>query len=265
VTLHLADVSEHQGAIDWSVYARSGRRAAIGRAHNGYRADRLFPANQRAMRELLTVRGFYGYVIAGRDPVVQAREFAAAVGRLKPGEFAACDLEEGDGDQSGRAEAWCRIVDQLCGGRTWVYSGEAFWRDHLTTVDLRRPRWVAKYSANAPRLAHVLWQHADNELHPGIGPCDCSIFTGTIDQLHQLVANIPPATTTTWSLTVDVNEAKLREIIRDETAAVVDARVRLILHGDQPPAGQVDNHPNNLDSIGDVARRILKAVSPAGP
>jgi GH25 family lysozyme M1 (1,4-beta-N-acetylmuramidase) len=256
VTLHLADVSEHQGSVDWRAYA-AHTPAAIARAHNGFRPDHAFPAFLTAMRAHLAVRGFYGYVIAGRDPVEQAHEFAAAVGRLQPEEFAVCDLEEGDGDQSRRAEAWCRVVDELCGGTTWVYSGEAFWRGHLAGVDRLRPRWVAKYSTRAPALGHVLWQHADNELHPGIGRCDCSIFDGTIDQLRQLVAG---TTSPTWSLTVDLNETKLRAIIREETAAVVDARVRLILHGDQPPAGTPDRHPNNLDAFGDLLRRVVAVV-----
>ena len=58
-----------------------------------------------------------------------------------------------------------------------------------------------------------------------------------------------------------MDEKQLRTILREEVAAVVDQRVRLILHGDQAPDGSQltgadQTHAGNLDSI----RRDTAAV-----
>lgn len=184
--LHIPDISEHQTTVDFTKVGP----AVILRVHNGWRADNLFAQRLPAARQHCTVRGYYGYCVAGRDAATQGREMAALLGRLQPGEFCVVDLEEGTGDQSARAEAYARELDAACGGHAFLYSGAYFDSVHLTHVTGRR-LWLAAYSSREPAAAHSLWQHSDNEPHPGIGPCDCSVFHGTVQQLHDLVS--PPA------------------------------------------------------------------------
>src|SRR5947209_8387686 len=111
-TLHIPDISEFQATVD---LAKVGP-AVILRAHNGARADHTFAARLPQARAHQQVRGFYGYVKAGLDAKAQGAAFAQTVGKLQPGEFAVCDLEEGSGDQSDRAMAWMAEVDARCGG-----------------------------------------------------------------------------------------------------------------------------------------------------
>jgi len=183
--VHVPDISKWQASVDFSKVGP----AVILRAHSGNGVDSAFAAREPQARAHQQVIGFYGYVVEGRDAATQGREFAAAVGKLRTGEFAVCDLETGSGDQSARAEAWCHAVDVAIGGHAWGYSGEAFDHDHLTHVSGRR-LWIAAYRAAEPTGPHALWQHTDSEPHPGIGACDCSIFHGTIQQLHDLIS--PP-------------------------------------------------------------------------
>lgn len=182
--LHIPDVSKWQPTVDFSKVGP----AVILRAHTGHGADPTFAARLPQARAHQQVRGFYIYLIKDRDAASQGREAAAVIGRLQPGEFIAVDVEEGAGDQSARAQACAAELDKACGGHAWIYSGESFNHDHLAHVTGRR-MWLAAYRATEPGSPHALWQHTDAEPHPGIGKCDCSIFHGTIEQLHELVSS----------------------------------------------------------------------------
>lgn len=185
--LHVPDLSKWQAKVDLSKVGP----AVILRAHSGRGVDPLFKARQADARRFQKVRGFYLYLVADRDAGVQAAEAASAIGRLLPGEFCVVDVEEGAGNQAKRAEAACAVLDSMCGGRTWVYSGLSFYGQHL--AGLNRPLWLAAYRSTEPTAPkHLLWQHTSSEPHPGIGPCDCSIFHGTVTQLRALVTAAPP-------------------------------------------------------------------------
>ncbi|MCU1590079.1 MAG: hypothetical protein JWP11_1335 [Frankiales bacterium] len=179
--VHIPDTSEYQQTVDTRKLP-----AVILRAHNGHRADRSFAQRWAQARRTSRVRMAYGYVVANRDAAEQGREAAQLIGKLQPGEMVWCDLEEGTGDQSARAEAWCREVDAHCGGKAGVYSGESFFGAHLAGV--HRTRWVAAYRASEPRGPHLLWQNTDKDKSAGVsGPHDESVFHGSLDQLRATV------------------------------------------------------------------------------
>lgn len=193
VVIHLADVSEFQGIIDWPTYGRASQ-AVIVRAHSGYRVDHQWNTNRDGARANVRIRGWYQYLARTVTPETQAAGFCNAVGSLRPGEFVVVDLEEGDGDQTSRAHAWMAVVDQRLNTRSWLYTGESFARTHLGALVgfADRNVWVANYRSRPPGLPCTLWQHTDAEPHAGIrNPCDCSIYQGTADQLAALVG-VPP-------------------------------------------------------------------------
>lgn len=196
--LHLVDVSEWQGSIDWPAYAKA-RQAAIVRVSVDLRADRTMPGRRDELRRSgVRVRGWYHY-LTGSDARAQARIFAAQVGSLQPGEFAVLDVEEPTlPDPVGAARAFLAEAERLLGATCWIYSGAYFWRDRLRSgKDLGpRPLWVAAYGQAEPAAGQVLWQHTSGSTeHPGMpGPVDCSIFHGSIDQLYALTtggADVP--------------------------------------------------------------------------
>jgi GH25 family lysozyme M1 (1,4-beta-N-acetylmuramidase) len=199
--VHLPDVSEYQPDVDWAdVVAKNGGaaiiRALYGTSHVDkawYGGARRTDAHAKGVRAL----GIYQYLVASQDPVVQAEAFVALVGTLHQGEFAILDLEEGDGDQSARAEAWLTHVDEKLTypGYTgaWLYSDAAFFEAHglMPFANSKRHTWVAAYGPNPPAVPHVLWQHTSGEVWPGIpnrpapapAGCDCSIFNGDVNGL----------------------------------------------------------------------------------
>ena len=74
-----------------------------------------------------------------------------------------------------------------------MYGSSSFFEEHGLMGFARGSRhtWVAAYGSQEPSgVGHTLWQHTDREEWPGIGHCDCSIFHGSVDELH---AKLVPA------------------------------------------------------------------------
>jgi hypothetical protein len=143
----------------------------------------------------------------GQDIIVQAQAFVQQVGALQQGEFAIGDLEEGDGDQSGRAHQWLDYVNQhlpaYAGYRgAWLYSYEAFVNAHNLGAIFASPSvhtWIAAYQFNEPSTGHSLWQHSNGtvakcvfEPWSGIGFCDCSYFNGNLSDLKNRIYGSAP-------------------------------------------------------------------------
>lgn len=180
MVLKLADVSEFQGDVDWKTYGLACP-AAIARVHNGWRMDYKWPRNVLGMRTFTQWRGYYQYLPATVDPATAAHAFQATTGPLLPGEVAILDLEEGTGDQRGRRLAWLNALQDPV---EWTYSGLAFARAHLPGVGVE---WIAAYGQGEPTDAHKIWQFTNAQRFAGIaGPCDGSVFNGTLAQLEAL-------------------------------------------------------------------------------
>ena len=186
-----ADVSEYQDGFDADAYLGGGYRVIIARAHNGNRKDRKWPARRDYIRtKRFAAVGYYQYIVEGRDVVSQARDFCLTVGKLALNEFVIGDLEEGSGDQTARADAWCKIVDDWAGFPATLYSGKSFIDDQLGGVKRwrDRPLWIASYlnsfqhdMANYPAGAEW-WQYSDRERFPGLtGLVDANVFPGELE------------------------------------------------------------------------------------
>ena len=202
--LLLPDVSEFQPSADLAGIKKLNGGAVILRAAYGaFHPDTAFARHRQAAAELgYGFCGLYHYLVAGQDAAAQARAFISLAGHLAPHEVAILDLEEGDGDQSGRAAMWARIVDGTLGGTSWLYSGLSFARDHGLAPIFNGPRhtWVAAYGNTEPGLPHTLWQCTDGRVGsnitswPGAGRCDTSLYRGTLDRLAALTrAGTPKA------------------------------------------------------------------------
>jgi GH25 family lysozyme M1 (1,4-beta-N-acetylmuramidase) len=203
--LHLPDVSEFQPNVDWAkVVAKNGGAAIIRALYGSGHVDKMWTAGRResAHKHGVKVLGIYHYLTKDEDPLVQAQAFVRTVGRLRHGEFAVLDLEEGAGDQGARAKRWLHHVDAHLtypGYRgAWLYSSNAFLGSqlHEFLINSHRRIWVADYGAR-PNVRHVLWQHTDGKIAvppdwhkqgwPGVGHCDCSVFEGTLPEFEAVV------------------------------------------------------------------------------
>jgi GH25 family lysozyme M1 (1,4-beta-N-acetylmuramidase) len=192
------DISEHQPNVDQKAYYDAGYRVFIFRTHNGYRADKIMPARLQAARKVpFTAIGLYAYLVKDRDPVQQAHEFIAGIGKLQPNEFPILDYEEiAPGNQVDRAKAWLRVVDDWAGFLASMYSGDYFFRAYLggTSAWGDRPTWLAAYNSKEPSQPHTWWQYTDSAQFPGIGAVDGNIYHGTAAQFgHRVLGHSTPA------------------------------------------------------------------------
>ena len=214
----LPDFSEHQssGAPNWTptpdfagVKQKNGGAAIIRVSFGIDHIDHCFVRNRRAaQRHKYAFLGLYQYVMLG-DVAAQARAFCRWVGKLAPNEIPIADIEEGSGDQSGRAEKWFGIVDRKLGlsaqpikRRSWLYSSESMLTAQFARVCASgRNIWVAAYRAEEPTLDHILWQSTAGEktkdgekigIHqiawPGSGKCDTSLYHGTLKKLAAAIS-----------------------------------------------------------------------------
>lgn len=145
--------------------------------------------------------GHYAYLVAGVDAGAQGRFFAHLVKNTRgflPGDSIWCDDEEGSGNQAPRVLQFLDAVHQSLhepAAADGTYSGAAFWQAHLGSLPSNLNRWVAAYGAADPRLpGEDLWQFTDSRNVPGVvGPCDASIYKGTLEQFLTMVGAKAPA------------------------------------------------------------------------
>lgn len=195
--IYMADVSEFQGNVDAQKYISAGNECIICRTYNGYRPDNMMPGRRDYLRgQPFTGVGWYAYLEDGVDAVEQAHGFIATIGSLKGNEWPILDLEEGSGDQTGRAQAWFNVVDPWAGFPAMLYAGDAFLKSNLGGAGRwsGRPVWIASYPnsyqpnpGSEPSAAHILWQFSDRYNFAGIGNCDGNIHHGPADEFVSTV------------------------------------------------------------------------------
>jgi hypothetical protein len=199
---HFSDISEFQPNVNWAAYG-GNRHAVVVRAHNGWRTDYSWSAHRDGARGSCSFRGWYQYLVPGKDVVQQANQFCDTVGMLLPGEVAVLDFEDPGfgGNQVGNALAWFGTVGTRLHAnpnQLWFYSYWPYVQSHFGgRLDwVGHPSWIAGYSGAVPwwRPQAVAWQHTDGQYGdhqcqpaPGLGSFDCSVYAGSIDQLVAFV------------------------------------------------------------------------------
>ena len=216
----IPDFSEWQGNVNIAGVRRMTPaiilRVGYGHDHKDLLIDRYRP---QAVVQGFQWTGLYHYLRADQDATAQAEVFCGWVGRLNAGDIPILDLEEGSGNQVGRANAWFNYVDAHFGldklglnERSWLYSGASYATAYLESIfNSTRHTWVAAYGANEPSNPHTLWQSTNGAVGtnriswPGAGYCDTSTTRYTIEQLaptgwHPSKVTSPPSTDLTWAM-----------------------------------------------------------------
>jgi hypothetical protein len=206
MTILLPDVSEFQtgnSAPDWAgIKSKNGGAGIIRVGYGDAHLDHMFVNNYTALKKNgYRFMGLYQYLVAGQDVASQAAKFCEWVGpksAVAPGTVFILDLEEGNGDQSGRALTWLNMVDGHYGlnskplnERSWLYSYGSFVTSHNLGAIFasQRHTWIAAYQATPPPIGHTLWQSTDGKTGanitnwPGCGRCDTSQHNGNLASL----------------------------------------------------------------------------------
>jgi len=177
-----ADVSHHQGPIDWDKVKASGRldfvicKATEGRTW----VDPEFSRNWAKIKRIGALRGAYHFVRANSDPILQARHFVKTV-KPTATDLLVADVEKTDGKTPAQvvevARKFLAEVHRLHGREPMLYSYDKF---IPALWDLPYPRWRARYSTQEPTKPWRIWQYTSKGSVPGIsGNVDLNWFSGT--------------------------------------------------------------------------------------
>jgi hypothetical protein len=210
MAVKLPDVSEFQSpasgnAPNWAgIKSQNGGAAIIRVGYGNSHLDRMLGSNRATIKSLkFGFCGLYHYLRASQDVHSQANAFINWIGpHLNEGEIPILDLEEGSGNQSGRANEWFGIIDHAYGlislplsQRSWLYSGQFFAVSAglAPIFNSGRRTWIAAYQGSeAGLLPHTLWQSTDGQVGAnrtnwsGCGFCDTSLYHGTLASLSEL-------------------------------------------------------------------------------
>jgi Glycosyl hydrolases family 25 len=210
MAVKLPDVSEFQSpasgnAPDWAgIKSQNGGAAIIRVGYGNSHLDGMLRSNRARIKSLkFGFCGLYQYLRAGQDVGSQANAFINWIGpNLNEGEIPILDLEEGSGNQLGRANQWFGIIDDAynlvslpLSQRSWLYSGQSFAVDAglAPIFHSARRTWIAAYQASeAGLLPHTLWQSTNGQTGAnrtnwsGCGFCDTSLYHGTLASLSDL-------------------------------------------------------------------------------
>lgn len=244
------DVSAHQGVIDWSRVAGSGRAFAFIKATQGtYNTQATFDGHWRGAKAARVLRGAYHFFDPTKDGVEQARYFLAAIdaaGGLEPDDLppmldleCPSDAREADAaptclypGASGwvppevlreRAYAWLDTVERAVGRKPVIYSYVS-WFSRVTFTDARLadyPLFIASIamcpSVPLPWTKPTFWQYSFTGTVSGIAApaVDLDRFVGTDAELRAFISGHGDAGVSDVA-TIDTGVA-------DTGAALVDA------------------------------------------
>ncbi|MEU8268964.1 glycoside hydrolase family 25 protein [Sphaerisporangium sp. NPDC049002] len=194
VMLHGIDVSNWQGAVDWSEYAGGGVDFGFAKASEGTAfTDKWFARNWTGMRENWLVCGAYHFGHPKGDPDDQVRHFLNVVdeaGGLRRGDLVALDLEHSGHlppeEVAAFARRWCHVMTRLTGVRPLIYTFLSFAKKGYCQGLDDYPLWIAAPShpkghpvVPPPWNRWTIHQYAH-------GPIDRNVFRGTRAQLTAL-------------------------------------------------------------------------------
>jgi GH25 family lysozyme M1 (1,4-beta-N-acetylmuramidase) len=196
------DVSNNNGAIDWTAVAGSGVQFAIAKITEGTTfRDGWFSTFWPEMKRVGLRRGAYHFARPSRNSALaEAKYFVDAFAVfdqvLEPGDVVALDLEDENarGDLSAWTLQWCQHVEGWLGWKPVVYCSPGYINDH----QLRNaPQlgdyglWLASWGVPTPPPAPAPWslvaihQYAVGNpgTIPGVsGEIDLNHFNGAIEQ-----------------------------------------------------------------------------------
>lgn len=191
----VADISEHQGSIDWTVF-KDMVDGVIIRAYNGNREDKFWKTNVAAAEKYGVPYGVYMYSKANASAELSA-ENTALIGLLKghnPHYPVYLDREEGGASARLAAEQFYKDIS-AAGYIPGIYSGWYFYNTWLAGVKTES-LWLASYGTNdgtaqegrKPTLEIDGWQYTSVARVGGISAntVDLSLFYTDYNKLAEV-------------------------------------------------------------------------------
>jgi lysozyme len=187
------DISNNQGAIDWSRVAAAGKRFAFIKSSEGtYFIDSYFDDNWQGCRDNGITPGVYHFARPDLSSAEDEADFFIELmggPTFSPGDLVALDLEmpARPVDLGDWALTWLTRVEAGVGVKPVLYSGNWFLREHGCSgrEDLaNNGLWLASWQQNLPPTTPAwpviaFWQYSAHGRVAGIhGDVDLDRFNG---------------------------------------------------------------------------------------
>ncbi len=183
----LADVSEHNGSIDWTAYARDSEAVYVRIADGDHRDTLYSKARVQAIRKAALKFGVYyfGRVASagnkqrdGKAEAQMAIKFAREMGWGKDDLRFAYDFEVDNGQPAEKCARhlmeFLAEAKKILGHRVVIYTMRGFFTTispHLSTKEkeevAKHPLWLAEWGVSRPAMfapwsTYALWQFTDD-------------------------------------------------------------------------------------------------------
>jgi GH25 family lysozyme M1 (1,4-beta-N-acetylmuramidase) len=157
-----ADISHHQGNIQWSKMASSDADFLFIRCSNGLTADTRIDSYAPAARLASIPYSFYHYYQPGQDPIAQANMVIAAVNKHGVDLPVALDLEEGTNipaDYANRVLVCLKHLEAQLGHKPLIYTSSGYWIGTLKSPawGASYPLWIAQWTTAAKPTLPGTW------------------------------------------------------------------------------------------------------------
>lgn len=192
------DVSNHQGAINWTQAAADGVEFAYIKATEGgdFR-DRSFAENWRASAQHGVVRGAYHFFTMKASGLEQAKNMVAAVPVDPKALPPAVDLEFYGNARDRRTpaefrkelEAFLEVLRRTYGKEPVIYTDSYYAAAFLPGYEFKRV-WIPSYFSRPswPKTGWQFWQFAERGRCRGInGYVDRNVFNGNREDFRKFV------------------------------------------------------------------------------
>jgi GH25 family lysozyme M1 (1,4-beta-N-acetylmuramidase) len=194
------DVSQWQGAINWSQVKSSGKQFALIRASAGsLTVDEWYASNRSSAKANGLKIGAYHYAnpdSAANDALNEANFFLSLATPARGELIPTLDVEVTNGLSVAAMQAWVSTwlqrVTSVLGVRPMIYTSPSFWTTYLgdTTqfADAGYRLWIAHWGVDQPRIpasnwggrGWTFWQYTSSGTVPGIsGNVDLDRYNGS--------------------------------------------------------------------------------------
>jgi lysozyme len=201
---HGIDVSQYDGALDWSKIAASGVSFAIARVSDGLDyPDPYFAKNWAGMKANGVIRGVYQFFRPEQSAVAQADLLLKAT-TFEPGDLPPfLDFEVTDNQSAATMTAgiaaWCREIQSKTGLTPLIYTSHRVWTGIGVTAPAGVQLWVSNWGVASPAMPSAwtqwtFWQYTNTSTAPGAPDADSDVFNGTVAQLQAFAASHGTAT-----------------------------------------------------------------------
>jgi lysozyme len=188
MTIKGLDIFHGDKPLQFHAMVEAGVKYIFIKATQGlHTIDPCYEDNYHRAKSVGLLVGSYHFFDENEDGKAQADHFLN-VAHLNPGDIIpALDAEVYAPGMPLRSKAFAQEIKTRIGRWPILYSGDAFYQEHLKDVfpEGLHTLWIARYSAHKPKTRCAFWQYTDAARIPGDPPLDSEQFFGAMVDLKQ--------------------------------------------------------------------------------